>query len=199
MNYKTSAEICELLKITPMTLNRWKNQGLVEYQKITAKKFLYDIDSVVKSNSYNEKRKNIIYSRVSSSSQKEDLKRQTKLIQEYMAANGIIPDLTFEEIASGMNENRAQLNKLIQLVIQNKVDKIFITFKDRLTRFGFEYFVNFFKEFGTQIVVINSTREEDFQQELTQDLISIIHHFSMKMYSNRRKILKDVQKTLKEI
>lgn len=197
MNYKTSGEICKLLKITPMTLCRWKNEGIIQYQKITNKKYLYDIDSIVKTNNYNEKRKNVIYSRVSNSKQKDDLIHQTKIIQEYMVSNGIIPDIIFEEIASGMNENRTQLNKLIQLVIQNKVDKIFISFKDRLTRFGFEYFVNFFKEFGTEIVVLNSTKEEDFQQELTQDLISIIHHFSMKLYSNRRKVLKNIEKDLK--
>lgn len=198
MNYKTSSEVCKLLKITPMTLCRWKNEGIIQYQKITSKKFLYDIDSVVKQTPYKERRKNIIYSRVSNTKQKEDLKHQTKIIQEYMASNGIIPDMIFEEIASGMNDNRQQLNKIIQLVITNQIDKIFISFKDRLTRFGFEYFVNFFKEFGTEIVVINSTKEEDFQQELTQDLISIIHHFSMKLYSNRRKILKSVAKQIQE-
>lgn len=199
MNYKTSGEICKLLKITPMTLCRWKNEGIIQFQKITNKKYLYDIDSVIKTNSYNEKRKNVIYSRVSNSKQKDDLVHQTKIIQEYMVSNGIIPDMIFEEIASGMNENRIQLNKLIQLVIQNKIDKIFISFKDRLTRFGFDYFVNFFKEFGTEIVILNSTKEEDFQSELTQDLISIIHHFSMKLYSNRRKVLKNIEKDLKTI
>lgn len=199
MNYKTSGEICRLLKITPMTLCRWKNEGIIQFQKITNKKYLYDIDSVIKTNNYNEKRKNVIYSRVSNSKQKDDLVHQTKIIQEYMVSNGIIPDMIFEEIASGMNENRIQLNKLIQLVIQNKIDKIFISFKDRLTRFGFDYFVNFFKEFGTEIVILNSTKEEDFQSELTQDLISIIHHFSMKLYSNRRKVLKNIEKDLKTI
>lgn len=197
-NYKTSGEICKLLKITPMTLCRWKKEGIIQFQKITHKKYLYDIDSVIKSNAYYERRKNVIYSRVSNSKQKDDLKNQTKIIQEYMASNGIIVDMIFEEIASGMNENRAQLNKLIQLVIQNKIDKIYVSFKDRLTRFGFDYFVQFFKEFGTEIVVINSTKEEDFQQELTQDLISIIHHFSMKMYSNRRKVLKEIKKKIVE-
>ena len=71
--------------------------------------------------------------------------------------------------------------------------------KDRLTRFGYGYLENLFKHFGTKIVHINSSSEEDFQQELTEDIISIIHHFSMKMYSNRRKILKTTEDELKLI
>ena len=114
-----------------------------------------------------------------------------------MISNGIIPDLIFEDIASGMNENRINLSKLIHLVTTNQIDKVYISYKDRLTRFGFNYFVNFFKEFDTEIIILNASKEEDFQEELTQDLISIIHHFSMKLYSNRRKLLKEFTKNLK--
>ncbi|MFA7127642.1 MAG: hypothetical protein WC136_00560 [Sphaerochaeta sp.] len=67
-----------------------------------------------------------------------------------------------------------------------------------MVRFGFQYFEKLFKKYGTEIQVLNSSKEEDFQEELTQDLISIIHHFSMKMYSNRRKKLKELEKTLND-
>ena len=200
MNYKTSGEICKLLKITPMTLNRWKSNGTINAKKLSARKFLYDLDSLdgFKNNISDKKRLNIIYSRVSSSNQKENLKNQTETIQKYMLNNGIIPDEIFEEIASGMNENRLKIAKITDLVIQNKVDKIFITFKDRLARFGFDYFVNFYKEFGTEIVVLNHNEEQTAQDELVNDLISIIHHFSMRIYSNRRKLLKTFKKDLKD-
>ncbi len=62
----------------------------------------------------------------------------------------------------------------------------------------YNYFEYIFKMFGTEIEVVNLTKEEDFQTELTQDLISIIHHFSMKMYSNRRKELNALKKVLQQ-
>lgn len=113
-----------------------------------------------------------------------------------MISKGVIPKEIYDDVASGMNENRKSFNKLIDAVISGKIENIYISYKDRLTRFGYQYFETLFEKFGTKIIVINSTTEEDFQSELTQDLISIIHHFSMKMYSNRRKILKELQKNL---
>ena len=194
MNYLTSPEICGKLKITTMTLKRWKDNGKIRYIKLSSRKFLYDIDSVLTDQTV--ERQNIIYARVSTSAQIDDLHRQTEILREYIAANGKKTDATFTEIASGMNENRPELTKMIKLIIEGQVDTVYVSYKDRLTRFGFDYFTNFFNQFGTKIEVINSTAEEDFPTELTDDLVSIIHHFSMKMYSHRRAVLKNVQKEL---
>lgn len=196
-NYKTSKEICKLLKITPMTLMRWKNNGTIACKQITSKKILYDLDSVNISSNIEEDRKNVIYARVSNTKQKQDLEHQITFIKEYMISNGIIPDATYSDIASGMNEERKSFNELLDDIFERKIDTVYISFKDRLTRFGYSYFENIFSKFGTKIKVLNLTDESSFQDELTQDLISIIHHFSMKMYSNRRKVLKDTEKQLK--
>lgn len=116
-----------------------------------------------------------------------------------MASNGFVVDEEYSDIASGMNESRAGFTKLVKECLEGKIDTIFVTYKDRLTRFGFGYIESILSSLGTKIVIINATKEEDFQQELTQDLVSIIHHFSMKMYSNRRKILKEVEEKIKNI
>ena len=84
------------------------------------------------------------------------------------------------------------------IIKEGKVDTVYISYKDRLTRFGFDYFDYIFNLFGTKIEVVNLTKEEDFQQELTQDFISIIHYFSMKLYSNRRKQLKQLKNELEQ-
>ena len=99
-------------------------------------------------------------------------------------SKGIDISDVYKDIASGMNENRKEFNLLIDDVIKGNVKTVYITFKDRLTRFGFEYFKNLFGKFGTEIVVIDFNEESSslFQTELTNDLISIIHHFSMKLY-----------------
>lgn len=197
--YLKSGEICKELRITPMTLKRWKDKDLIKFKQITSKKILYDIHSVDKIAYTNEQRLNVVYSRVSNSKQKDDLLRQTNYIKEFMIKNGIKPNLVIEDIASGMNENRNGFNQLLNLVFDNKIDTIYISYKDRLTRFGFDYFINIFARFNTKIEIINLTDESSFQNELSNDFISIIHHFSMKLYFNRRKKFKEIEIKLKEI
>ena len=142
-------------------------------------------------------RLNVIYCRVSTNNQKNDLLKQKQLLLDYCSTNGIIVNEIFSEIASGMNDSRRELNKLINLVLECKVKNVYITYKDRLTRFGFDFYKNIFNQLGCSITVINNpVNEESMEQELTEDLISIIHHFSMKMYSNRRKKLKEIAKEL---
>ena len=104
----------------------------------------------------------------------------------------------YKEIASGMNENRKELNLMLREIFAGNIDKVFVSYKDRLTRFGFDYFKNIFSEFGVEIVVIDELEETnfDFQKELSNDLISIIHNFSMKLYSNKRKKLKEIEKLI---
>ncbi len=185
----TSKEFRSIYKVTPQNLYRLTKQNKVKTKEIFGVKY-YEGET-------NEIEKfNVIYCRVSNQKQKDDNERQERLLREYCISNGYKVDKVFIDIASGMNENRKGFNELINLIIERKVNKVFISYKDRLTRFGFNYFEYLFKLFDTEIVVVNLTKEEDFQTELTQDLISIIHHFSMKMYSNRRKELKVLKKSL---
>lgn len=198
MNYLSSKETQKKLHICSATLMNWKNKGFIKYKVLGVKKFLYDIDSIDISSDHLEERQNIIYGRVSTTNQKKDLDNQIELIKNYCISNGVRIDNVFKDIASGLNEDRPGLNSLIDLVIQNKVNNIYITFKDRLTRFGFNYFKNFFIRFNTNIIVIDSIEDTNktFQMELTEDLISIIHHYSTKLYSNRRKKFKEIEKII---
>ena len=141
---------------------------------------------------------NVIYCRLSNTKQKQDLEKQEQLLREYCVKNGTKPDLVLSDIGSGMKEDRKNFQRLITLVKEGKVDTVYISYKDRLTRFGFDYFDYIFNLFDTKIEVVNLTKEEDFQQELTQDFISIIHNFSMKLYSNKRKQLKQLKNELEQ-
>lgn len=197
MNWVSSKEAKQILHISPATLFQWKEAGIIKYKSLTKRKFLYDIDSIDPNICHSKK--NVIYARVSNTKQKQDLDKQIEIIKSYMLAKGIKPDNIYSDIASGMNENRSSFNLLISDVINNKIDTIYITYKDRLTRFGFDYFRNIFSKFGTKIEVLDNKEEtnSNFQTELTNDLISIIHHFSMKLYSNRRKKLKEIENIIK--
>lgn len=197
MNYKSAKEAKEALNITAQTLKVWKDKGKIKFIKLSNRKYLYDLNSILKHASL-DKRKNVIYARVSNSKQVNDLRTQTQIITQFMVNNGVKPDEIYEDIASGMNENRINFNKLIKEILSNEIDTVYISYKDRLTRFGFGYLEYIFSQYGTKIEIVNLTKEEDFQTELTEDLVSIIHHFSMKMYSNRRKILKEISKKFQE-
>ena len=197
MNYVNAFEARNYFHINATTLKKWKDEGRIKFKKFSSKKFLYDIDSFETEHS-SKQRKNVIYARVSNTKQFNDLQTQIEILKHYCLSKGIDISDVYKDIASGMNENRKEFNLLIDDVIKGNVKTVYITFKDRLTRFGFEYFKNLFGKFGTEIVVIDFNEESSslFQTELTNDLISIIHHFSMKLYSNRRKKFKQIESIL---
>ena len=198
MNYVTAKEAKNILKINATTLKSWKDKGILSYKKLSDKKILYDIDSVLKDSDMADNRLNVIYARVSNTKQHNDLLNQIELVKSYCITNGIKISKVYQDIASGMNENRKDFNILINDVISGKIKNIYISFKDRLTRFGFDYFKNLFQKYNVNIIILDELEESNktFQDELTEDLISIIHHFSMKLYSNRRKKLKEIEKIL---
>lgn len=132
-----------------------------------------------------------LYAIVSTNKQKNDLENQN--------GNIVKEEYIFYDIASGMNENRKGLQKLITTIKSGLIKSVFITHKDRLTRFGFGYLEFLYSLYNTNIVVLdNSENTKSFQEELSDDLISIIHYFSMKFYGKRKHTLVNCVKELKE-
>lgn len=201
MNYVTAKEAKEKLHISGVTLMRWKNEGQIKCMKLTDRKVLYDLDSIItEEKNLKTNKLNVIYGRVSTPRQKTDLNNQIELIKQYMLSRGIAVDEIYSDIASGLNEKRIGFNHLLESVFKREVDTVYITFKDRLSRFGFDYFTTIFAYFGTKIVILDQKEETNktYQQELTEDLIAIIHSYSMKMYINRRKKFKNIEKLLSD-
>lgn len=96
-----------------------------------------------------------------------------------------------------MNENRKGLNELISNVISGLVNKVVISNRDRLTRFGYGYIKSLFDRYNCEIIEVNLTEDKTFEQELTDDLIAIIHRFSMKFYGKRKNKLKKFANDIK--
>lgn len=140
-----------------------------------------------------------VYGRVSTAKQKNDLDNQIKFIREYCISRGENPVYIFTDIGSGMNDNRKGLNEMMDLVLSDKISKIVISHKDRLTRFGFGYIESICNRFGTTIEIINLEDEKSFQDELTEDLIATIHHFSMKFYGSRKNKIKEIEENCKNL
>lgn len=137
---------------------------------------------------------NIGYVRVSSKKQVDDLERQYKLMENYLISKGESFQI-IKSVGSGVNYNNQSLNELIDLVISGKVDKIFIMYKDRLVRFGFELLENLFKRYGVDIEIINH-QNNTMEEELVTDLIQIITVFSAKLNGKRKYNLNKFKKEL---
>ena len=172
--------------------------ALQKANKINVRK-LFDRTLLIEDNN-SEDKSVAVYARVSTTKQKQDLNNQIKFLKQYSLAKGMNPVYVFSDIASGMNENRNGLNELIDKIIEGKISKVIISHKDRLSRFGYGYLENLFNRFGAEIETVNleDDKEKSFQDELTEDLISIIHHFSMKFYGNRRNKCKEIETILEE-
>ena len=187
-------EVKQILGITQHTINNYVKKGILRYTEVNPFHYIYNDDDVYRLSGKvkdNPNRYNVTYSRVSLSKQKNDLVSQKQRLYDFVLSSGLTLEKEFSDVKSGMNfKDRDGLNKLISEVISNKINTVFVENKDRLARFGFELLEKLFESFGTKIVVISNADNITYEQELTQDLISIIHHFSMKSYSNRRKLNK---------
>ncbi|MEA1964383.1 MAG: IS607 family transposase [Candidatus Aerophobetes bacterium] len=134
-----------------------------------------------------------IYARVSSSENKDNLKRQSKRLEEYAIARGYQIYKVVEEIGSGVNDNRKKLTRLLK---DKNYNKLIVEHKDRLTRFGFNYIQILFNQIGKEIEVVNEA--ENDKQDLMQDFISIITSFCTSLYGLRRSKRK-TERIIKEL
>lgn len=187
-------EALEILQVHRVTLNSYVRNGKIRVTTMANGRYDYNDDDIY---AFIGKRvekhgtKIISYSRVSTQNQKDQLKEQTKRIYDSCIARGITLDEQLEDIGSGMSSDRKNFDKLCQMIFHGDVDTVVLENKDRLVRFGFDMLEKFFKYFGTNILVLNDKLEnKTYEHELTDDLISVIHYFTMKSYSHRRKLSK---------
>ena len=181
-NWIKLSKYAKIIGLTYKTANRHFKEGKISYEtKILPSGGLYV--NFIDNNDIFTKRDCIIYCRVSSPNKKDDLKRQIERCEEYAIKNGFIISKIYKEIASGMNDNRRELNKLLNDVDTKKFTLI-IENKDRLTRFGFNYILKYFNSYNCEITVINKSNDD--QQDLMKDLISVITSFCCRLYGLRR-------------
>ena len=180
-------EMAKRLGITVQTLQNWDNNGKLKAYRTPTNRRYYTEDQYQTYTGLqnNTKRLNVLYARVSTYGQKDDLQNQLVFIRQYANAKGIIIDQEFTDIGSGLNYKRKKWNQLLNMVMQDKINQIFVTYQDRFIRFGFDWFDNLCKQHGTKIIVINNPHTSP-DQELISDLISIIHVFSCRLYGLRK-------------
>lgn len=186
-----SKDVLKLMQISRPSLTYYINSGKIKGTLMANGYYDYDEDSIYAFMGKTKERTNIIYARVSTYKQKNDLVRQVEKLQNHCEINNIEISHTYQEVASGIDFDRKEFSSLMQLVFDRNIGNIYITFKDRLSRLSFMTLENIFKQFGTTIVVLNKGTVGN-QDELFEELLNVIHLFSTKSYSNRKKLLKTI-------
>ncbi len=143
-------------------------------------------------------RKVVLYARISSNTQRDDLERQVKALEEWAKQNNIPEHEIITDIGSSLNENRKAFKKILRLSMERKISKIVITYPDRLTRFGFKTLEELLRSFSVEIIVLNREDKEP-RDELMKDLITITSHFAEKLYGMRSHKYKEVVESAKRL
>lgn len=186
-------DMAKRLGVSVKTLQRWDREGILIAKRNPNNRRYYTEDQYLEyiGSSCKKDKKIIAYVRVSNNNQKDDLQNQITFIRNYVNAKGEILDDVIQDIGSGLNYNRKHWNDLLfNQISKGEIAKIYITYKDRFVRFGFDWFERYCNHHNCEIVIINNP-DTSPQQELIDDLISIIHVFSCRIYG-LRKYKKDI-------
>jgi len=188
-------EFAKKIHVSANTLRRWDASGKLVAKRTLSNHRYYDESDLRQLYGIKEEdRKTVVYCRVSSASQKDDLKSQVVAMEQFCLASGITVDEWIQEIGGGMNFKRQKFLSLMSRIQTGEISKLLIAHKDRLCRFGFDYFDFSAKENGCEIQVVNQESLSP-QQEMVEDLMAIIHTFSGRLYG-LRKYKKNLKKVI---
>jgi excisionase family DNA binding protein len=196
----TVEQASKLLGVSTKTIRRWENEGKIKSIRTTGGHRRFLVADLIGSKT--DKSLTIAYARVSSHDQKDDLKRQEIVLESYCATKGYAFEL-ISDMGSGMNYKKKGLIRLIKLICSNQVDRLILTHKDRLLRFGSELIFSLCEIFGCEVVIINRSEDSTFEEDLASDVIEIITVFSARLYGSRshknKKIVEALQKVAKDL
>lgn len=184
----------QLLNVSSQTISNYRRRGLINATELPSGQFDYHNDDIFNLLNNNQDRQTIIYARVSTGKQKDHLETQLNDLRQFCVANGWSVDKSISEVASGLTfDKRKSFYDLLDLIESNQVKRVVITHEDRLSRVSFDVFKHLFEKHGCEIIVLSDLLEEKTdQEEIFEEIISLLHCFSMKMYSKRRKGFKKV-------
>lgn len=189
-------DVAKILKRTVRTLQEWDKAGKFTALRDPITNRRYYTEEQVMEHLGQKNRKSddiVIYARVSTKNQQDDMERQIEFLRQYANAKGYIVSEVISDIGSGLNYTRKKWNDLLRRIQDKEISKVIISHKDRFIRFGFDWFAQLAMSNGCAIEVVNNDTTSP-QAELVQDLVSILHCFSCKIYGLRKyknKIIKD--------
>jgi len=194
--YKIS-EFGKRIGRSPSTIRRWESEGRIVPKRAASGHRYFDDNDVslaLRIDVPKINKKTVVYCRVSSAGQKNDLDSQVKAMEKFCINAGLTVDQWVSEISGGMNFKRKKFNLLIEEIEKGEISKLLIAHKDRLVRFGFDFFSSFAKRHECEIIVVNQESLSP-EREMVEDLMSIVHTFSCRLYGLRN-YKKDIQKAV---
>jgi excisionase family DNA binding protein len=196
MSSLTPQEAATLLGVTVRTLHRWELDGKIRSTRTAGGHRRYDITELISNKS--DSQLTVGYARVSSHDQKNDLTRQVLVLESYCAKHGWGFEV-IQDLGSGMNYKKKGLIRLIRLITSYQVERLVLTHKDRLLRFGSDLIFALCEQFGTEVIIINRSDDSTFEEDLASDVLEIITVFSARLYGSRSHKNKKIVEELKEV
>lgn len=188
------SEASEILGLHQETLRRWDSSGKLAAIKLNGRNRKYKLSQLQsllgveepKTESVIEE-KVAVYCRVSSHDQKVkgDLDRQKARVLQYCVDKSYNVAVCYDEVGSGMNDQRPKLSKLMKMAVNKEITKIIVEHTDRLTRFNYHFIETFFESHGVKVEFIEGILNKSFENELVEDMLTLMASFSAKIYGKR--------------
>lgn len=179
-------EAAILRGVSVETLRRWEKKGKIVAVRTEGSHRRYKVADLLKVDNL-ELRHTVVYGRVSSPDKKEDLARQIGILELYCQKHEWNAPYVIKDMGSGLNYRKRGLLKLIDLLQRNEVERLIITDKDRLLRFGSELIFALCENNGAEVIILNKPIALEPEQELVEDVLSVITVMSARMYGKRSK------------
>jgi len=186
-------DAADRLGVHPDTLRRWDDEGRLVAERTLGNHRRYKL-SVIEAlqgqgvtDDGDAEARAAAYCRVSSHDQKAkgDLERQVGRVTTHCVKQGYTLVAVLEDVGSGMSENRPRFRKLFKLINEHKIDRVVVEHKDRLSRFGFGLLEAYFNSHGVEIEWVNETLGKSYEEELVEDILSLMASFSARIYGKR--------------
>jgi putative resolvase len=184
----SAREVADLLRVTVKTVQRWDRAGVLKPSGRTpGNRRVYDRAAVMRlagRHSPAPPVRLIAYARVSRSAQRPDLANQRRVLEEFCVARGLAGVEFVEEIGGGLNFKRKRFLEVVDAIGRGEVSVLILAHRDRLTRFGYEFFEHYCEAHGCELLVLNQERLSP-EREMVEDLMTIVHCFSSRLYGLR--------------
>lgn len=194
-------EFAKRMGVSVKTLHRWDETGKLPAKRTPSGHRYYlesDLAIALGKETTKPSRKIVVYTRVSSSAQKPELQNQVLAMEQFCLGKGLVVDEWISEVGGGLNFKRRKFLKLISSILSGEVETLVVAHKDRLCRFAYD-FVEYLAEINDCSIIVVNQPSSSPQQELVEDLLSIVHCFSCRLYGSRnytKNLTKDIRKNL---
>jgi putative resolvase len=179
-------EFAKRIGRAPSTVRRWEREGILAAKRLPSGHRYFDESDVrAMLGGRPETRSTVVYCRVGSAGQRDDLQSQVAAMEEYCRAGAIAVDEWIQEVGGGMNFKRKRFLALIERIQRGEIERVLIAHKDRLVRFGFDLLDHLARGNGCEIIVVNQESLSP-EQEMVDDLLAIVHTFSCRQYGMRK-------------